>query len=77
VTKGGAALLRAKAGIATAGIANPVVSTAETVGALGLAVFVIAVPLVGLMAVAALLAWAMYRIARLLFRRSRAGRADS
>lgn len=70
LTKGGAALVRAKAGLATAGIANPVFSTAETVGALALTVFVIAVPLVGFIAVAAALAWAVRRLARILFRRA-------
>lgn len=69
LTKGGAALVRAKAGLATAGVANPVVSTAETAGALGMAALAIAVPLLGFFAIVVLLVWAVRRAGRLLFRR--------
>ncbi len=71
LTKGGAALVRAKAGLATAGIANPVVSTAETVGALGMAALAIAVPLLGFLAIVLFLFWAVRRAGRLLFRHRR------
>src|SRR5512144_332843 len=43
MTKGGAALLRAKSGLMTGGLANPVVSTAETVGAAGLSLLAVAI----------------------------------
>ncbi|MHB1192005.1 MAG: DUF4126 domain-containing protein [Longimicrobiales bacterium] len=69
LTKGGAALVRAKAGLATAGIANPVVSTAETVGALGMTALAIAVPLLSLLAIIVFLVWAVRRAGRLLFGR--------
>jgi len=68
LTKGGAALVRAKAGVATAGVANPIVSTAETLGSLAMAALAIAVPLLFLFAVAAFLAWALRRAGLLLFR---------
>jgi len=69
LTKGSTALLRAKSGVMTGGLANPVVSTVETVGATGLAVLAIAVPLLCLAAVVALLYWATRRAGRLLFGR--------
>ena len=46
LTKGSTALVRAKSGLMTGGLANPVVSTAETVGATGLSLFAIALPVV-------------------------------
>lgn len=72
LTKGSTALLRAKSGLATGGLANPVVSTVETVGATGLAVLAIAVPLLCLVAVVALLWWAARKAGRLLFGRNKA-----
>jgi hypothetical protein len=69
LTKGSTALLRAKSGVMTGGLANPVVSTVETVGATGLAVLAIAVPLLCLAAVVALLYWATRKAGRLLFGR--------
>lgn len=64
ITKGGSTLVRAKTGIATAGLGNPVVSTVETVGATGLSILAIALPLLCLLLVAAVLFWAVRRIAR-------------
>ena len=55
LTKGSTALLRAKSGVATGGLANPVISTVETVGATGLAVMAIVVPVLCFVAVVALL----------------------
>lgn len=69
LTKGSTALLRAKSGVMTGGLANPVVSTIETVGATGLAIFAIVLPLVCLFAVTALLYWAARKAGRLLFGR--------
>lgn len=71
LTKGSTALLRAKSGVMTGGLANPVVSTVETVGATGLAVLAIAVPLLCLAAIVALLYWATRKTGRLLFGRRR------
>jgi hypothetical protein len=71
LTKGSTALLRAKSGLATGGLANPVVSTVETVGATGLTLFAIAVPVLCFVAVVALLWWAARKAGRLLFGRSK------
>jgi hypothetical protein len=75
LTKGSTALLRAKSGVMTAGLANPIVATAETVGAAGIAILAIVVPLVCLAAIVALLYWATKKAGRLLFGRSRDNRA--
>ncbi len=69
LTKGSTALLRAKTGLATGGLANPVVSTLETVGATGLSLLALVVPLLCLAAIVALLVWVVRRSGRLLFGR--------
>jgi len=69
LTKGSTALLRAKSGVMTGGLANPVVSTVETAGATGLSLLAIVVPLLCLVAVVAMLWWAARRAGRLLFGR--------
>ena len=69
LTKGSTALLRAKSGLMTGGLANPVVSTVETVGATGLSLLAIVVPLLCLVAVVALLWWATRKAGRVLFGR--------
>ena len=71
LTKGSTALLRAKSGAMTGGLANPLVSTVETVGATGLAILAIVVPLLCLVAVVALLYWATRKAGRLIFGRGR------
>ncbi len=57
LTKGTTALVRAKTGMATAGFGNPVVSTAENIGAAGLSIAAIAVPVVALIVIAVLFYW--------------------
>jgi len=69
LTKGSTALLRAKSGVATGGLANPVISTVETVGATGLAVMAIVVPVLCFVAVVVLLYWAARKAGRVLFGR--------
>jgi hypothetical protein len=69
LTKGSTALLRAKSGLMTGGLANPVVSTVETVGATGLAIFAILLPVLCLAAVIAMLAWAIRKAGKVLFGR--------
>lgn len=69
LTKGSTALLRAKSGAMTGGLANPVVSTVETVGATGIALLAVVVPLLCLVAVVTLLWWAARKAGRLLFGR--------
>jgi len=69
LTKGSAAIARAKSGLVTGGLGNPVVSTVETVGATGLSLLAIALPLVCLLAVVVLLVWATRKAGRLMFGR--------
>jgi hypothetical protein len=76
LTKGSTALLRAKSGVMTAGLANPVVATVETVGATGIAILAVAVPLLCLLGVVALLYWATKKAGRLLFGRNRDAQAQ-
>lgn len=76
LTKGSTALLRAKSGVMTAGLANPVVATVETVGATGIAILAVAVPLLCLVAIVALLYWATKKAGRLLFGRHRRSEAS-
>src|SRR4051812_42846904 len=68
LTKATSALLRAKTGIATAGLGNPVVSTAETAGATSLSLFAILAPLVCLILVLFLTVWLGRKLLR-FFRR--------
>ena len=77
LTKGTTALVRAKTGLATGGLGNPVVSTVETVGATGLSIFAIVLPIVCLIAVVALLIWAARKAGRLVFGRRRDAREAS
>jgi Domain of unknown function (DUF4126) len=72
LTKGSTALLRAKSGALTGGLANPVISTVETVGATGIALFAILLPVLTLVGLVALLYWAARKAGRILF-----GRRDS
>jgi hypothetical protein len=70
LTKGGSALIRAKTGIATGGLGNPIVSTAETAGATVLSVLAIALPLLCLLLVVLVLFWSARRIVRFFAARS-------
>jgi hypothetical protein len=56
-TKVTSALVRAKTGVLTAGLANPVVSTGETAGAIVVAMAAIAIPVVCVLALAVVLVW--------------------
>ena len=64
LTKGASAFVRAKSGLLTGGLGNPVVSTAETAGATGLALFAIALPVLTLVLVVVLAVWALRRLRR-------------
>jgi hypothetical protein len=57
VTKVTSAVLRAKTGIATLGIANPIVSTGETAGAITIALAAILVPVACLVVLIVMLVW--------------------
>jgi len=50
-------------------LGNPVVATAETVGATGLSLFAIALPFIALLAIVLLLAWVVRKTGKLLFGR--------
>jgi hypothetical protein len=69
LTKGSSALIRAKSGLMTGGLGNPVVSTAETIGATGLSLFAIALPVVALVLIVVLLVWVVRRTGRFFFGR--------
>jgi len=69
LTKGSTAVLRAKSGALTGGLANPVVSTVETIGATGVTLFAILLPVFTLVALVALLYWAARKAGRVLFGR--------
>lgn len=75
-TKASSAIVRAKAGLTTAGLANPVVSTGETVGAIGVAVAAVAVPLLCLAVVVLVMVW-LGRAAMRMLPRSAARSATS
>jgi hypothetical protein len=70
VTKLMNALVRAKTGLATGGLGNPVVSTGETAGAVGISVFAIVVPIVCLLALAVFFMWVGRRAQRMMVRRT-------
>ena len=68
LTKASSAVVRAKAGVTTAGLANPVVATGETAGAVGMAVAAIVIPLVCLLVVAVLVLWLARKALRFMSR---------
>ncbi len=53
-------------------MAIPVVSTAETIGATGLSLFAIALPLVALVLIVVLLVWVVRKTGRFFFGRRKA-----
>lgn len=74
LTKASSAVVRAKAGLTTAGLANPVVATGETAGAVGVALAAIVIPLICLLVVAILVLWLARRALRFMSRSSSPGR---
>lgn len=73
VVQAGTTLLRGASTLATAGLGNPVVSTAETGGAVGLSLLAIALPVLALAAVLALALVVVARIRRRAFVQRPAG----
>jgi hypothetical protein len=73
LTKASSAVVRAKAGLTTAGLANPVVATGETAGAVGIALAAIVIPLVCLLVVVLLVLWLARRALRFMSRTGRQG----
>jgi hypothetical protein len=61
LTKGTAALIRAKSAALTGGLGNPVVSTAETAGAATVSVLAIVAPALCLVGAIAIVVWALRR----------------
>jgi hypothetical protein len=70
LTKASSAVVRAKAGITTAGLANPVVATGETAGAVSVAIAAIVIPLVALAVVFVVMLWLGRRALQLIPRSS-------
>jgi uncharacterized paraquat-inducible protein A len=70
VTKLMSAVVRAKAGLATGGFANPVVSTGETAGAVVTAIAAIVIPVLCLIGLAVLLFWIGRRAHRIGLRKA-------
>jgi hypothetical protein len=68
VAKASSAFVRAKAGITTAGLANPVVATGETAGAVGVAIAAVVIPVVCLAVVAVVVLWLARRALRFMSR---------
>lgn len=68
LTKASSAVVRAKAGLTTAGLANPVVATGETAGAVGVAIAAIVIPIVCLLVVMAAVLWLARRALRFMSR---------
>jgi uncharacterized protein DUF4126 len=64
LTKGAAAVIRAKSAALTGGLGNPVVSTAETAGAATVSILAIVAPLLCLAGVIAIVVWAVRRLRR-------------
>jgi hypothetical protein len=64
ITKGTAAVVRAKSTALTGGLGNPVVSTAETAGAATVSILAIIAPLLCLAGAIALVVWALRRLRR-------------
>jgi len=64
--QGATVLTRLKSGTMTAGLANPVVATAELAGSLVTSILAIVVPLLAVVLIVALLMW-MYRTSRRVF----------
>ena len=62
LTKGTAAVVRAKSAGLTGGLANPVVSTVETAGAATVSILAIIAPLLCLAGVIAIVVWAVRRL---------------
>jgi len=76
LTKGSTAVVRAKSAALTGGLANPVISTVETVGATGIALLAVVVPLICVVLVGVLLYWSGRKAGRILFGRRAVAAAD-
>ena len=72
LTQGASVLLRLKSGALTGGLGNPVVSTGEWVGAIGLAIVAVLLPLLALVVVVFLLIGAFRLAHRMVFGRKQA-----
>jgi hypothetical protein len=68
-TKLTSALLRAKTGVVTGGLANPIVATSETAAAVAISVFAIVIPLICFFGVMALIFWMSRQVRRRINRR--------
>jgi hypothetical protein len=71
LVQGSTVALRAKSGVLTAGLGNPLVAVLELVGATGTAVLAILVPLVALIAIAIVLFYVVHKTGRILLGKRR------
>jgi hypothetical protein len=69
LTKLMSALVRAKSGLLTAGLANPVVSTVETAGAVVTSIAAVVIPVACVLALAVALIWIGRRVRRIGLRK--------
>jgi hypothetical protein len=76
VTQGLTSLLRVKSAVLTGGLGNPVISTGELGGAVGLSLLALAAPLAAV-ALVALFLWYAVRIVRRLLRKAPAPAAET
>jgi Domain of unknown function (DUF4126) len=76
LTKGTSAVIRAKSSLMTGGLANPVVSTAETASATVISILAVVMPLICVVAVLALLVWTIRKAGRIAFGGHRAKQDD-
>lgn len=70
ITKATSAVTRAHSGVATIGLANPLVATGEIAGAVGLSVAAIVIPVISAIVVLTVLTWLAFRARRILRRRA-------
>lgn len=63
--------LRVKSSLATAGTANPIISTLELVGSLMTSLFAIFIPIVGLVLIALFMLWGVRKATKSIFIKSR------
>lgn len=77
LTQGASVLTRVKSGVLTGGLANPVVSTAEWLGALALALVAVLLPIVAVVLVGLVLLFLLRRADRVVFRRRSASASPS
>ena len=70
LTKATSAVTRAHSGVATVGLANPLVATGEIAGAFGISLAAIVIPVLSAIVIVVMLTWLALRARRILVRRT-------